>query len=74
LGRDTFQHPDNIADAVRLCSDAELWNDVATNLGATPQERTAKAKAIRRSLSLMVERRNRIAHEGEPYATINAAK
>jgi hypothetical protein len=69
LSRVTFQHPDNIADAVRLCSGAELWNDVATSLGATPQDKVAKAKAIRRDLSLMVERRNKIAHEGDLQPT-----
>lgn len=65
LCRDTFQHPDSIADAVRLCSDAELWNEIATNLGAAPQDKIATAKAIRQRLSLMVERRNKIAHEGD---------
>ena len=71
LSRDTFQHPDNIAKAVLLCSGAELWNDVAARLGATPQDKIAKAKAIRRNLSLIVERRNKIAHEGDLRPTIS---
>lgn len=69
LSRETFQHPDRIADAVRLCSNTELWNDIATYLGATPQDKIANAKAIRRDLSLMVERRNKIAHEGDLQPT-----
>ena len=71
LSRATFQHPDNIADALRLCSGAELWNDVATILGATPQDKLAKAKKLRRDLSLMVERRNKIAHEGDLQPTLS---
>ncbi len=71
LSRDTFQHPDNIAKAVLLCSGVELWNNVATCLGATPQDRIAMAKSIRRNLSLMVERRNKIAHEGDLQPTIS---
>jgi hypothetical protein len=69
LGRSTFQHPDNIAEGIRLCSVVELWNEVALQFGATPQTRIAKAKAIRGSLSLMVERRNKIVHEGDLQPT-----
>jgi hypothetical protein len=58
LGRKTFQYPDDIADAVRLCSAAELWNVVAGHLGVPPKD-------IKKTLSLIVERRNKIAHEGD---------
>jgi hypothetical protein len=71
LSRATFQHPDNIADAVRLCSDVELWNEVALHLGAMPQNNTAMARTIRRNLSLIVARRNKIAHEGDLQPTIS---
>jgi hypothetical protein len=65
LGRETFQAPDNIADGLRLCSLAELWNDVAAHLGAPPPRKIADAKSIKTSLSLIVQRRNKIAHEGD---------
>lgn len=71
LGRATYQHPDSIADAVRLCSSVELWNEVSMHFGAAPQNKAATAKAIKRSLSLMVERRNKIAHEGDLQPTIS---
>ena len=70
LARLTFQHPDNIADAVRLVSNVELWNQVAVQFGATQQTKTALAKTIKTSLSLMVARRNKIAHEGDLQPTI----
>lgn len=71
LCRSTFQHPDNIAEAIRLCSGVELWNEVARHLGATPQNQTAIAKSVRRNLSLIVERRNKIVHEGDLQPTIS---
>jgi hypothetical protein len=69
LSRDSFQNPEEVADAVRLCSEVELWNEVAMKFGATPQTRTSMAKSIRKDLSLIVRRRNRIAHEGDLQPT-----
>ena len=63
--RTTFQDPDKIADAVRLCSTVELWNTVAFHLGATPATQVGKAQDLKKNLSLIVKRRNRIAHEGD---------
>ena len=57
-GHRSFQTPDNIADAVRLISDVQLWNAVATHLGLTRQY-------IRERLTLIVGRRNQIAHEAD---------
>ena len=54
----SFQTPDNIADAVRLVSDVQLWDSVATQMGAPPQN-------IRAQLRLIVNRRNQIAHEAD---------
>jgi hypothetical protein len=65
LGRRTFQYPDDIASAVRLCSPIELWNEVALLCGASPAAKNEAAKDIKKTLSLMVERRNKIAHEGD---------
>lgn len=65
LGLLTFQDPEKIADGVRLCSNAELWLCVAEKLGATAQPKVAEAKAIKRTLAAIVQRRNKIAHEGD---------
>ena len=61
----TFQDPDKIADGVRRCTDVELWNEVALKLGATPAAKVDKAKSLKKELSILVQRRNRIAHEGD---------
>jgi hypothetical protein len=61
----TFQDPDKIAGGVRLCSPIELWNEVALKLGATHAMKVEKAKSLKQALSLVVRRRNQIAHEGD---------
>lgn len=61
----TYQDPDKIADGIRFISDFELWNEIALKHGATPATKIARAKALRLELSLIVERRNKIAHEGD---------
>lgn len=65
LSRVTYQHPDDIADGVRLCSEIELWQEVAVKLGATAATKTDQAKSLKLDLSLIVRRRNIIAHEGD---------
>ena len=65
IGFSSFQDPEKIADAVRLISDIPLWNAVAAKLGATPAVQVDAAKTLRRELSLIVDRRNKIAHEGD---------
>jgi hypothetical protein len=65
LSRITFQAPDDIADGIRLCSTIELWNEVALKLGATETTKVQSAKALKTQLSLLVRRRNIIAHEGD---------
>ncbi len=54
----SFQHPDKIADAVRLISDIQLWNEVASHLGMPAQD-------VKQKLNLIVNRRNQIAHEAD---------
>ncbi len=61
----TFQDPEDIAWAIRHCSTSELWNDVAAHLGAAPSEKVERAKFLKRDLSLIVQRRNKIVHEGD---------
>ena len=65
LGIASFQDPEKIAEAVRFISDAELWNEIALALGATQATKTTDAKALKKDLSLMVQRRNKIVHEGD---------
>ena len=57
-GHQTFQTPDQIADAIRLISEMPLWNDVSVYLAADGRELTDR-------LSLIVQRRNKIAHEAD---------
>ena len=54
----SFQHPDRIADAVRLFSSIELWNEVGALLGENPKD-------LKTQLGLIVDRRNKIAHEAD---------
>lgn len=54
----SFQHPDRVADALRLISNKPLWDEVARELGSTSQQ-------LKASLRLIVDRRNKIAHEAD---------
>jgi hypothetical protein len=54
----SFQHPDRIADAVRLFSEVKLWDEIGKLLGAA-------AKDIKTELLLIVDRRNKLAHEAD---------
>jgi hypothetical protein len=69
LSLNTYQYPDKIADGIRLCSSCELWNSVAAHLGATPASQKGEAKRLKQQLSLVVGRRNQIAHEGDLQPT-----
>ena len=53
-----FQYPDRIADAVRLVSNVRLWERVGKLTGQN-------AKDVKRQVSLIVQRRNKIAHEAD---------
>ena len=67
-GHQSFQMPENIAEAVRLISNAPLWNEVA-------QRQERDAQEIKDRLKLIVQRRNNIAHEADimpDYAGANS--
>ncbi len=70
LSRKSYQYPDDIADGIRLISDRELWNEIALAKGATPQTKSKAAKNIKTSLSIIIERRNKIVHEGDLQPTV----
>ena len=57
-GYQAFQHPDRIADAVRLFSSCELWPSVSTQLGMSVRD-------AKDQLRLIVDRRHKIAHEAD---------
>jgi len=65
LGRMTFQTPDDIADGIRLVSNCELWKSISINRGSKKKDAEFNSKMIKRSLSLIVKRRNSIVHEGD---------
>jgi hypothetical protein len=54
----SFQQPDKVADAIRLFCGKELWKEVGTRLGID-------AKSAKNRLALIVDRRNKIAHEAD---------
>lgn len=54
----SFEHPDKIADAIRLISDVSLWDTVASDLGSV-------APDVKQRLKLIVDRRNKITHEAD---------
>jgi hypothetical protein len=57
-GFQSFQQPERIAEAVRLFSGIELWKTVAIELGED-------TKALKTQIQLLVDRRNKIAHEAD---------
>ena len=57
-GHQSFQSSDSVADAIRLISEVELWNEASRNLGIDRRE-------LRNRLNLIVDRRNKIVHEAD---------
>jgi RiboL-PSP-HEPN len=64
LGYQSFQQADKIADAIRYISDKKLWDEVAIQMNRS-------AKDIKQQLNLIVDRRNKIAHEADIDPTFN---
>lgn len=54
----SFQTPNNIADAIRLISDKKLWIEVSRVMNQPTQD-------VKTQLSIIVDRRNKIAHEAD---------
>lgn len=54
----SFQHPDKIADAIRLVSPRELWQDLGSVLNEPPTRLKTRQK-------LIAVRRNQIVHEAD---------
>ena len=60
----SFQQPNAIADAVRLICGKKLWEEVSINMGKP-------ANDIKQKLILIVDRRNKIAHEADIDPTLS---
>lgn len=54
----SFQDPDKIADAIRLISDLKLWEELSPRFCLSAGDLKAKLK-------LIIDRRNKIAHESD---------
>lgn len=54
----SFQHPERIADAIRLISPISLWTEIASCMNTASQD-------LKIRLKLIVDRRNKIAHEAD---------
>jgi hypothetical protein len=54
----SFQHPNKIADAIRLFFPDPLWPKVGDKL-------SMQAKEVKTRLTLIIDRRNKIAHEAD---------
>jgi hypothetical protein len=54
----SFQNPDKIAEAIKLISRKNLWNEVGRSLAMNPRD-------VKNQLLLIIDRRNKIAHEAD---------
>lgn len=64
-GHLSYQHPDKIADGLRLISDTPAWETIAGKLGITSQGRQTAGKVLKRRWQLIIDRRNLIVHESD---------
>ena len=58
-GHRPFLKTEDIAGAIRLTSEVQLWNEVANHLGYD------SAQTLKTDIKLIVDRRNKIAHEAD---------
>jgi hypothetical protein len=54
----SFQRPDKIAEALRLFTEIQVWDDIAGALGKDVSD-------VKANVSAIVDRRNKIAHEAD---------
>jgi hypothetical protein len=73
LARATYQYPDEIADGIRMVSPIELWNEIAKHNGAASSDAINEAKLLRGELTQIVNRRNKIVHEGDLQPSVPRA-
>jgi hypothetical protein len=63
LARVTYQLPDDIANGIKMVSPIELWNEIASHNGS-------EAGVLRGALTQIVNRRNKIVHEGDMQPSV----
>lgn len=63
----SFQHPDKIAEAIRLFCAKPLWREVATQMSLSEAD-------VKTRLKLIVDRRNKIAHEADADPSFPGAR
>lgn len=66
-GYAVFQRPDRIADGIQLISEVKLWDSVGKRISIAPE-------LIKERLTLIVDRRNKIAHEADLDPTYPKAR
>lgn len=54
----SFQQPDKVADAIRIISDIKLWQEISKIINKSDKE-------LKDQLKLIIDRRNKIAHEAD---------
>ena len=70
LERMTFQNPDNIAEGIRYISSIDLWSEIAKHYGASGSSIESASRSLKASLKQIVDRRNKIVHEGDLQPTV----
>ena len=70
LARATYQFPDDIAEGIRMVSPIELWKEIAKHHGAQPAAVTSDAGVLKGELTQIVNRRNKIVHEGDMQPSV----
>jgi hypothetical protein len=70
LARVTYQLPDDIAEGIRMVSPIELWNEIASHNGAVAATVKSEAGVLRGALTQIVNRRNKIVHEGDMQPSV----
>ena len=63
----SFQDPEKIADALRLVSETKIWEELAVIFGTTSRD-------LKNQIKLIVDRRNKIAHEADMNPTYPGTK
>jgi protein gp37 len=58
----SFQHPDKIAEAIRLISEVPLWQEVGKQMKLPPKD-------VKLRIITIIDRRNKIAHEADADPT-----
>jgi RiboL-PSP-HEPN len=63
----SFQQPEKVAEAIKMFCDQDLWKEMGLLLNKKPE-------SIRKNLSLIVDRRNKIVHEADSDPTSPGAR